>query len=93
MPNKSDAASANITDKESEAEQLAITDICIAVRSFFIQSSKWSNSLSPQQILVRLRENLEYDEEFHEDGMEKDWRSICWWPHKVTAIKARDSQP
>jgi len=40
---------------------------------------------------VRIRENLEYDEEFHELGMEKDWKSICWWPNKVTCIKARDS--
>ncbi len=40
--------------------------------------------------MVRIRENLEYDEEFAED-QEKDWKSICWWPNKCAVIKARES--
>ena len=42
------------------------------------------------QILVRIKENLEYDREFDED-QEKDWKSICFWENKVACIRARDS--
>lgn len=36
MPDKQDAAAAGICDKDDGAEELAIKDICSAVRSFFI---------------------------------------------------------
>ena len=45
---------------------------------------------SLDKVMVRIRENLEYDEEFAED-QEKDWKSIVWWPNKCAAIKARES--
>ena len=31
--------------------------------------------------MLRLRENLEFDEEFLED-YEPDWRYMAWWPNK-----------
>ena len=40
--------------------------------------------------MLRIRENPEYDEEFHED-QEKDWRSIVFWCNKVGLIQAKDS--
>jgi len=47
-------------------------------------------ALSQDKILVRMRENLEFDEEFAED-QEKDWKSIVFGPNKCSCIKARDS--
>jgi len=47
-------------------------------------------ALSQDKILVRMRENLEFDEEFAED-QEKDWKSVVFGPNKCSVIKARDS--
>lgn len=40
--------------------------------------------------MVRIRENMEYDEEFAED-QEKEWKSIVWWTNKCACVKSRDS--
>jgi hypothetical protein len=42
------------------------------------------------KILLRIRENLEYDLEFAED-QEKDWKSIMFWEDKCTCVRAKDS--
>lgn len=34
--------------------------------------------IGPDQVLLRLRENLEFDEIFLEDH-EPDWRYMAWW--------------
>jgi cancer susceptibility candidate protein 1 len=69
---------------------LAIQDICFAVRSFFIKSSRWNHIINSEKIIVRLRENPEFDEDFAED-QEKDWKTFVWWKNKVGSIKMRDS--
>ena len=37
--------------------------------------------MSSEQILVRMRENMEYDSDFLEDS-ECDWTYISWWKNK-----------
>ena len=37
-------------------------------------------------IVVRIRENLEYDESFAED-YEPDWRQVMWWSNKVSFVE------
>lgn len=69
---------------------MAIQDICFAVRSFFIKSSRWNHIINSEKIIVRLRENPEFDEDFAED-QEKDWKTFVWWKNKVGSIKMRDS--
>lgn len=76
--------------KNPEAEALAIQDVCFAVRSFFIKSSRWNHIINSEKIMLRMRENPELDEDFAED-QEKDWKTIVWWKNKVGAIKMRDS--
>ena len=39
---------------------------------------------------MRIRENLEFDEEYAED-QEKDWKSIVWWSNKCACVRIRDS--
>jgi hypothetical protein len=51
----------------TDAEDRAIEDISLAVRGFFIKSSKWSSSVGEDKVVYIMRENLEYDEEFAED--------------------------
>ena len=76
--------------KNQEAEALAIQDVCFAVRSFFIKSSRWNHIINSEKVMVRLRENPEFDEDFAED-QEKDWKSYVWWKNKVGCVKMRDS--
>jgi cancer susceptibility candidate protein 1 len=52
------------------------------VRSFYLKSSRFSYQLSDKKVLLRIRENLAYDELFAED-QEKDWKSIMWFQNKV----------
>lgn len=91
LPVQNDALVAKLVPKNQKAEELAISNITQAVRSFFIKSSRFSYQLPEDKILCRIRENLEFDEEFHED-QEKDWKSVCWYPNKVCVLKCRDSQ-
>ncbi|KAL4485735.1 hypothetical protein ABPG72_010997 [Tetrahymena utriculariae] len=91
QPHEDDANDENIVKKNPAAEATAIAEIVFAVRSFFIQSSRFSGQINKDKILVRIKENLEYDEEFLEN-QEKDWKTICFQPGKCSIIKSRDSQ-
>ncbi len=66
LPVVEDADSAHICRKSVETEDNAIFDLSMGVRSFAIKSIRWSAALPNEQILVRMRENIEYDEEFAE---------------------------
>jgi len=90
LPVDQDAEVCNIPTKLLEAELKAINEIGFGVRLFYVKSSKWNMALAQDKILVRMRENLEFDEEFAED-QEKDWKSIVFGPNKCSIIKARDS--
>lgn len=69
---------------------MAIQDVAFAVRSFFVKSSRWNHIINSEKIMVRMRENPEFDEDFAED-QEKDWRTLVWWKNKVGCIRMRDS--
>lgn len=67
MPVKQDAHVTNIVEKDQEAEELAIRDISEAVRAFYIESSRWNNSDLAETVAVKIKENLEFDEDFAEN--------------------------
>ena len=91
MPRDEDANLAGIELKDRVAEERAILDIACGVRAFHYRKAKWNQGdggeegIGPQQVIVRLRENLEFDREFLED-YEPDWRYVAWWNNKVAYI-------
>jgi hypothetical protein len=42
--------------------------------------------VGPDNVILRIRENLEYDESFAED-YELDWRQVMWWSNKVSFVE------
>ena len=78
LPVVEDADSAHICRKSVETEDNAIFDLSMGVRSFAIKSIRWSAALPNEQILVRMRENVEYDEEFAE-VQPKLWKSVVFY--------------
>jgi len=87
MPRNEDAKLAGIELKDQAAEELAILDVSNAVRAFHFRKAKWNQGVAGEegiganQVLIRLRENLEFDPEFLED-YEPDWRYVSWWNNK-----------
>lgn len=85
LPLREDAHFANIIQKDPAAEELAIRDLSEAVRAFYIESSRWNNSDTQETIVAKIKENLEFDEEFAEN-QEKDWKTVRWWHNKCAVI-------
>lgn len=88
LPRDSDAKLAGIDLKDKSAESRAILDISFGVRAMHFQRAKWNQAESiekpgvpAEQILVRMRENMEYDADFLEDS-ECDWTYMSWWKNK-----------
>lgn len=92
MPRDDDAKLAGIELKDRGAEERAILDVACAVRAIHFRKAKWNqgvggqDGIGSQQVLLRMRENLEFDREFLED-FEPDWRYMGWWNNKVSFIK------
>ena len=93
MPRNEDAKLAGIEIKDQAAEERAIVDVALGVRAFHFRECKWNQSrdqanpgVSPDNIVMRIRENLEFDSEFEED-YEPDWRYIMWWNNKVSFVE------
>ena len=62
-----------------------------ALRSFSFRSCRWNLQAPKENIVLKVRENLEYDKEFYED-YESDWTYIKWWEDKKIAyVQTRDS--
>lgn len=59
------------------------------MRSFAIRSSKWNKSLSSENIVIKVRDNLEFDREFFEDH-EPDWRYLMYWSNKCAFTNVSD---
>ncbi|EGR34625.1 hypothetical protein IMG5_005470 [Ichthyophthirius multifiliis] len=57
---------------------LALNDISRGVSSFHIKSSKWNKQIGVNQLVVQVRENPEYDENFIENTA-KDWKIVSWY--------------
>ena len=90
LPVDDDAKLAGITLKSKEAEEKAIIDISTTMLAFAYRSSKWNREgVGEDNIVVKIRENLEWDREFFED-YEPDWRYVMWWPNKVAYVKVSD---
>lgn len=59
------------------------------MRSFAYRSCKWNKSIDPENIVIKIRENLEFDREFFEDH-EPDWKYVMWWPNKCAFVRCSD---
>ena len=92
LPRDEDAKLAGIELKDREAEERAILDVSNAVRAFHFRKAQWNqgiageDGINSKQVLLRLRENLEYDREYLEDH-EPDWRYVSWWENKCAFQK------
>ena len=93
MPRNEDAQLAGIECKDQAAEERAIIDVALGVRAFHFRDCKWNQSRDqanpgvPQEnIVMRIRENLEFDAEFLED-YEPDWKYVMWWQNKVAFVE------
>lgn len=88
MPEDRDFETTNLTPKNKEAEELAIFDISMNIRTYAFRSTKWNRMVEGDIILARIRENLEYDSFFAEDE-EHDWRTVSWYHNKcsLTGLK------
>ena len=93
MPRNEDAKLAGIEIKDQAAEERAIIDVALGVRAFHFRECKWNQSrdqanpgVSQDNIVMRIRENLEFDAEFEED-YEPDWRYVMWWNNKVSFVE------
>ena len=73
MPVDEDVKHGGIHLKLRHSEENAIIDVSTSLRSFAFRSSKWNKHIDPNNIVIKIRENLEYDREFYEDH-EPDWR-------------------
>jgi hypothetical protein len=67
--------------------------VACSVRAFHYRRCKWNQGESTENpgvgketIILRIRENLEYDESFAED-YEPDWRQVMWWNNKVSFVE------
>lgn len=73
LPVDEDYEEAKVPVKDRKAEQNAIRDIAYAIEAFYVRSEVNDSS----DIVVKIRENLEYERVFLED-QEKDWKKIRW---------------
>jgi len=96
MPKDDDAKLAGIELKDRSAEERAILDVACAVRAIHFRRARWNQGVAGHegighsQILLKMRENIEYDREFLEDT-EPDWKYVTWYNNKVQLVKkARD---
>lgn len=89
LPRDEDANLGEIKLKDFHAEEKSILDIATSVRAFAYRSCKWNPTIEQDNIVVKIRENLEFDREFFEDH-EPDWRYVNWWPNKCAFVRCCD---
>ncbi len=89
LPRNEDVEQAGISLKDFQAEERAIADISSSVRAFAYRSCRWNSTIDADNVVVKIRENLEFDREFFEDH-EPDWRYVNWWPNKVAYVRCCD---
>eukprot|EP00344_Euplotes_crassus_P012576 CAMPEP_0196996914 /NCGR_PEP_ID=MMETSP1380-20130617/2684_1 /TAXON_ID=5936 /ORGANISM="Euplotes crassus, Strain CT5" /LENGTH=435 /DNA_ID=CAMNT_0042413031 /DNA_START=553 /DNA_END=1860 /DNA_ORIENTATION=- len=91
VPNDEDFKLAGLAKKDKNAEERAIWDVVTSVNAYAFRSAKWNRNPSlKDNIVVKIRENLEYDREFFED-YEPDWRYIMWWRNKCSFADCIDT--
>jgi cancer susceptibility candidate protein 1 len=89
LPKDEDHKLAGIQLKSAGAENNAINEIMASIKSFSFRSCRQNISATKNSILVKLRENLEYDREYFED-YERDWTYIRFWENKCAFTKSND---
>ena len=89
LPRNEDVQLGEIKLKNFHAEERAIFDISIGVRAFAFRSCRWNQHIEEDNIVIKIRENLEFDREFFEDH-EPDWRYFMYWPNKCTFVRCSD---
>jgi len=90
IPDDRDFKLAGVEPKDPDAEERAIWDVVCSVGAYSFRSAKWNkNPKMSDNIIVKIRENLEYDREFFED-YEPDWRYIMWWKNKCSFADCTD---
>jgi cancer susceptibility candidate protein 1 len=90
MPVDDDAKLGGIHLKDRLAEERAILDIATSLRAFAFRSSKWNKSIDQENVVIKVRDNLEFDREFFEDH-EPDWKYMMYWPNKCAFVKVSDA--
>lgn len=90
LPVDEDAKLGGIHLKERATEERAILDVASSLRALAIRSSKWNKSIDQDNIVLKIRENLEFDREFYEDH-EPDWKYMMWWPNKCALVNVSDA--
>lgn len=90
LPVDEDAKLGGIHLKDRVAEEKAILDIATSLRAFAFRSSKWNKSVESENVVVKVRDNLEFDREFFEDH-EPDWRYVMWWANKCAFVNVCDT--
>lgn len=91
LPIDEDSKRVEREPKLDATEERAITDIATAVRAFAFRWSRWNKDVEAERVMVKMRENLEFDREFHEDE-ESDWTYVAWYPNKVTFSRYSDEE-
>lgn len=90
LPEEKDYAACGLTPKQQEAEELAILDISMNIRTFAFRSTKWNKNVEGEIVLARIRENLEFDSFFSEDE-EHDWRTVSWHYNKCCLTELKEN--
>lgn len=90
LPDDRDFQLGGLETKDRDSEERAIWDVVCSVSAYSFRSSKWNkNPKLNGNIVLKIRENLEYDREFFED-YEPDWRYVMWWPNKCSFVDCSD---
>lgn len=89
LPRNEDAKLAGIQEKSRAAEERAIQDVAIGVRAFHFRRSKWNQTVDSESVVLKIRENLEFDRKFLED-FEPDWCYMKWWSNKCSYVRCRE---
>eukprot|EP00347_Sterkiella_histriomuscorum_P021634 403333299 len=90
MPVDEDAKLGGIHLKDGATEERAILDVASSLRALAIRSSKWNKGVNTDNIVLKIRDNLEFDREFYEDH-EPDWKYMMWWTDKCAFVNVSDA--
>lgn len=82
----------NYMPKNPETEARAYSDLSEIAGSFDIASSKHNQALSPNQALVRIRENSLYEEyDALDPDSETDYKAVMFFPDKSCFVYSLES--
>ena len=70
----------------------ALLEISKACLYYHIKASQWNKQTNEGDLILRIRENPERDEEFHEDTA-IDWQTIQFKSHSVKVLEILENSP